>query len=487
MNISQMEELSRRAFLRRSKQLAVAGTAGSFAMGLAGIGEAAAFSAGNDYRALVCVFLNGGNDHNNTFIPYDSANYNLYSAIREGGAGQTAGGIALARSSLAATVLSPSGGQVLTNNVQYALAPQLTRMKALFDAGKMAPLLNVGPLVAPLTKAQYNSTNLVANPRPAQLFSHNDQQSIWQSSKPEGAKDGWGGRMGDLAMSSNGTSTTVANAAMFTCISATGNAVFVAGKDALAYQVSSNGAVAVEGGSGPLFGSSIGGSTLRTLMTQTSNQRIFEAEYNRVAKRSIDAETVVTQALGIIPALATSFQPPSGVAAGLANQLKIVARLIAARQSLDVKRQVFMVSLGGFDHHDNLIKDHAPLMAQLDFALDAFYKATVELGVADKVTTFTASDFGRTLSSNGDGSDHGWGSHHFIIGGAVNGGRYFGVAPEISLNSNDQVGSGRLLPTISVDQYSATLATWFGVAQSELPSIAPNIGRFASSNLGFMT
>lgn len=476
MHIGKANELSRRAFLRRSKQLAVAGTASSFAVGLAGIGEAAAFSAGNDYKALVCIFLYGGNDHNSTLMPVDSTNYDLYSAIRGGGAGQTAGGITLARASLAATALTPSGGQVLTNNLQYALAPQMTRLKALFDAGRMAPLLNVGPLVAPLTLAQYNSSNLVANPRPAKLFSHNDQQSTWQSSKPEGATDGWGGRMGDLAMSSNANS-------LFTCISATGNAVFLSGQQALTYQVSSSGALAVNGIKNNLYGSSAGSAALRTLMTQTSNN-VFEAEYNRIAKRSIDAEGVVTTALQPI-ALTTSFRPATG-RNGLAEQLQVVARLIAARQPLGARRQVFMVSMGGFDLHDNLISNQANLMGQLDFAMDAFYRATVELGVADKVTTFTASDFGRTLQSNGDGSDHGWGSHHFIMGGAVNGGRFYGVAPQISVTSPDQVGQGRLLPGISVDQYASTLATWFGVSASELPSVSPNIGRFSTSNLGFM-
>ncbi len=476
MHIGKANELSRRAFLRRSKQLAVAGSASSFALGLAGIGEAAAFSAGNDYKALVCIFLYGGNDHNSTLMPFDSTNYDLYSAIRGGGAGQTAGGITLARASLAATALTPSGGQVLTNNLQYALAPQMTRLKALFDAGRMAPLLNVGPLVAPLTLAQYNSSNLTANPRPAKLFSHNDQQSTWQSSKPEGATDGWGGRMGDLAMSSNAN-------ALFTCISATGNAVFLSGQQALTYQVSSSGALAVNGIKSNLYGSSAGSAALRTLMTQTSNN-VFEAEYNRIAKRSIDAEGVVTAALQPIT-LATSFRPATG-RNGLAEQLQVVARLIAARQPLGARRQVFMVSMGGFDLHDNLISNQANLMGQLDFAMDAFYRATVELGVADKVTTFTASDFGRTLQSNGDGSDHGWGSHHFIMGGAVNGGRFYGVAPQISVTSPDQVGQGRLLPSISVDQYASTLATWFGVSASELPSVSPNIGRFSTSNLGFM-
>ena len=476
MHISQANELSRRAFLRRSKQVAIAGSASSFALGLAGIGEAAAFSAGNDYKALVCIFLYGGNDHNSTLIPFDSTNYDLYSAIRGGGAGQTAGGITLARSSLAATALSPSGGQVLTNNLQYALAPTMTRLKALFDQGKMAPLLNVGPLVAPLTLAQYNSSNQTANPRPAKLFSHNDQQSTWQSSKPEGATDGWGGRMGDLAMSSNSNS-------LFTCISATGNAVFLSGQTALTYQVSSGGALAVNGIKNSLFGSSAGSTALRTLMTQTSNN-VLEAEYNRVAKRSIDSEGVLTTALQPI-ALTTSFRPAAG-RNSLAEQLQVVARLIAARQPLGARRQVFMVSMGGFDLHDNLIGNQNNLMGNLDFAMDAFYKATVELGVADKVTTFTASDFGRTLQSNGDGSDHGWGSHHFIMGGAVNGGRFYGVAPQISVTSPDQVGQGRLLPTVAVDQYASTLATWFGVSANELASVSPNIGRFASSDLGFM-
>lgn len=476
MYISKMDDLSRRAFLRRSKQVAVAGTAGSWALGLAGIGEAAAFNAGNDYKALVCIFLNGGNDHNNTLVPFDSANYNLYSAIRGGGAGQTAGGLALGRESLVATALTPAGGQMLTNNIQYALAPQLIRLKALFDAGKMAPLLNVGPLIAPLTLEQYRSSNLIANPRPAKLFSHNDQQSTWQSSKPEGATDGWGGRMGDLALSSNSNQ-------LFSCISVTGNAVFLSGQNALTYQISPNGAPAVSGIKNNLFGSSAGSAALRTLMTQSSNN-VFEAEYSRVAKRGIDAEGVVNAALQPIT-LNTSFRPVTGKNS-LAEQLQVVARLIAARQPLGSKRQVFMVSMGGYDNHDNLILNHANLMSQLDFAIDAFYKATVELGVADNVTTFTASDFGRTLQSNGDGSDHGWGSHHFIIGGAVKGGRYYGVAPQISVTSPDQVGQGRLLPTIAVDQYAATLATWFGVAPSELPSVAPNIGRFAGSNLGFM-
>lgn len=476
MFISRSEELSRRAFLRRSSQLAMTGTALPFAMNLAAIGEAAAFS-GTDYKALVCVFLYGGNDHANTLVPYDSANYDLYSAIRGGGAGQTAGGIALGRSSLAATALTPGNGQILTDNIQFALASVMTKMKQRFDEGKLAVQLNVGPLLAPTTLAQYQSQDRVANPLPPQLFSHNDQQSTWQSLGPEGATTGWGGRMGDLAQSSN---TNI----VFTCISATGNAVFLSGQQAIAYQVGT-------GGSVPVYALKYGVANapqattdaLRALVTQSSSH-IFEGEYAKVAARAIDSEAVLSAGLAPIT-LATSFKPPTG-SNSLASQLQIVAKIIAARNALGTRRQVFFVSLGGFDNHDGLNANHPALLAKLDFAMDAFYRATIELGVADKVTTFTASDFGRTLSSNGDGSDHGWGSHHFVLGGAVNGRQFYGTAPKISVTSNDQVGQGRLLPTTSVDQYGATLAQWFGVSPSELPGVLPNIGRFGSANLGFV-
>ena len=475
MHISRLQDLNRRAFLARSGQLAIAGSALPFAMNLAAVGEAAAFT-GTDYRALVCIFLYGGNDHSNTIIPVDSANYDLYSAIRGGGAGQTAGGIALARNTLLATALTPLGGQVLTDNMQLALAPDMTRLKQRFDEGKLAIQLNVGPLLAPLTRAQYDSPDRVTNPVPPQLFSHNDQQSTWQSSSPEGASVGWGGRMGDLALSSNTN-------ALFTCISATGNAVFLSGQSALAYQIGSNGAVAVNGVKNPLYGLRTSSDALRTLMTQTSSH-ILEGEYNRVTQRSIDSEAVYSAGISPIT-LTTSFRPATG-SNSLADQLKIVARTIAARNALGTSRQVFFVSMGGFDLHDSLVVNQASLLSKIDFAMDAFYRATIELGVADKVTTFTASDFGRTLSSNGDGSDHGWGSHHFVLGGAVQGGKFYGTAPKISVTSNDQVGQGRLLPTTSVDQYGSTLALWFGAGASELTSVFPNIGRCGAANLGFM-
>ena len=357
---------------------------------------------------------------------------------------------------------------MLTDNLQYALAPQLTGLKSLWDAGRLAVQLNVGPLIQPTTLAQYQSTNRVANPLPPKLFSHNDQQSVWQANGTEGSTVGWGGRLGDIAMSSNATNS------LLTCISASGNAVFVAGRDALQYQVSPGGAVRIRALDTPLR------NALNSIITRAS-PHVLENEYAVVTRRSMDMEGVVNTALaGVNPT--TSF----GTGNPLANQLKIVARLIGARAALGMRRQVFFVSLGGFDNHNLLMQDHPNLMTRVNAALSAFYAATVELGVADKVTTFTASDFGRTLSSNADGSDHGWGSHQFVMGGAVNGGRFYGTAPHVSIQTNDQVGQGRLLPSTSVDQFAATLARWFGCSAGELPGILPNVGNFTNTNLGFV-
>ena len=483
MHLLQPHLHTRRAFLKRSGQLAMTGTALPLVLNLAAIGEAAAFDA-TDYKALVCVFLYGGNDYANTVVTYDNPSYNLYSTIRNGGAGQAAGGIALARADLAATSLNPATApvDVLGQSRQYALHPSMSGLAGLFNAGHAAVQLNVGPLVVPMTRAQYSSTNRVLNPLPPQLFSHNDQQSIWQSSSPEGSTVGWGGNIADLALAGN------SNAAL-TCISVTGNAVYLSGDTALQYQVSTGGAIKITSATAPVYGSSAVSTALNSLIQQTRTQKL-ENEYNKVTQRAISAESSVTAALAL-PQPATVFPAES-----LGQQLKMVARLIKGQATLGVKRQVFFVSLGGFDLHDNLIAKHPALLAQVSAAMTAFYNATVELGVANKVTAFTASDFGRTLASNGDGSDHGWGSHHLVVGGAVKGNAFYGTPPPVSVASTtapaDQwhVGQGRLLPSTSVDQYAATLARWFGVADSELPGILPNITHFGGAgypvNLGFM-
>ncbi|HYI47548.1 MAG TPA: DUF1501 domain-containing protein [Allosphingosinicella sp.] len=453
---------SRRAFLKRAAACSLMGGASPFVMNLAAIGEAAAATA-SDYKALVCVFLFGGNDYANTVTPYDQPSYDLYAGLR--------GTIAHSRDSLAQTILYPN--TALAGGRQHALAPGLLPLIPLFDAGRLAVVLNVGTLIQPTSKTAYTNKSV---PLPPKLFSHNDQQSFWQASNPEGATSGWGGRIGDLLQSGNGTST-------LTCINASGNSVFLSGQTAVQYSVTTTGPVPLLNNGTTLFGSGTGMSTLRALMTQPRSH-LFEDEHSRVTKRSLDLQAQVAAALGAGPAIATPF--PAGNP--LADQLRIVARLISVSQELGAKRQVFFVSLGGFDNHDSMLTAHPTLMTRLGGAMRAFHDATVELGVADRVTAFTASDFGRTLTSNANGSDHGWGSIHFVMGGAVHGRDYFGTPPAIANNGPDDVGQGRLLPALSVDQYGATLASWFGVATGSLPTVLPNLNNYNPStwNLGFV-
>ncbi|HMN21158.1 MAG TPA: DUF1501 domain-containing protein [Ottowia sp.] len=459
---------TRRAFLQRLGHLGVAGTAAPWALNLAAMGEAAAFTA-TDYKALVCVFLYGGNDHGNTVIPCDSTGHAEYLSVRET--------LATPRASLDATALDGSG---LPAGRQYALAPQLAPLKPLFDSRQLAIQLNVGPLVQPTTLAQYQARSV---PLPPKLFSHNDQQSVWQSSGAEGAVKGWGGRLGDLALTSNGGN------ALFTCMSVTGNAVFLSGNQALAYQIGEGGAIAVKGVTDTkdgMYGAAACREALRTLVTQ-DRANLLEKELNRITGRSIASHATLAAALAGSEGQFDAALPDrvADRKRTLNQQLKMVARLIAARSALGLKRQVFLVSLGGFDNHDQLLERHPALLSQVGDALAGFQQALDVLGVAPQVTTFTASDFGRTMTSNGGGTDHGWGSHHFVLGGAVKGG-FYGAPPTQLLNGPEDVGQGRLLPSTSVDQYAATLARWFGVTNSELPLVAPSIANFSQRDLGFL-
>lgn len=453
------DSASRRAFLRHGAALSLAAGATPWALSLAAMGEAAAATA-TDYKALVCVFLYGGNDHANTLVPYDQPSYESYRGFRSN--------IALDRNTLAATVLTPA--TPLPAGQQFALAPGLAPLLPVFNAGKMATVLNLGTLVQPTTKAQYTARSV---PLPPKLFSHNDQQSFWQASSPEGATSGWGGRMGDLFAAANGNAT-------FTCVSVAGNAVFLSGANAVQYQVSSSGSVPVNGIKSALFGSTACSSALQSLMTSTRTH-VLENEHTRVARRSIDANDQLSAALA-----GASVATPFPAGNPLASQLNLVARMIAARNSLGAKRQVFLVSLGGFDTHDTLATTHPGLMSAVGEALAAFYQASVELGVANQVTTFTASDFGRTLLSNTDGSDHGWGGMQFVLGGSVLGRSFVGTPPVLANNGPDDVGQGRLLPSISVEQFGATLSSWFGVSQTDQALVLPNLGNFSNRNLGFM-
>ena len=454
-------QTSRRAFLQRASMLSLAGVATPWAINLAAMGEAAAATAA-DYKALVCIFLYGGNDYGNTLVPYDNSRYALYQGMRPS--------LAYTQAALAPTLLTPN--VALPAGLQYALAPELGPLLPLFNANQLAVMLNVGTLVQPTTKAQYTARSV---PLPPKLFSHNDQQSVWQSSAPEGAASGWGGRMGDLFQSGNGNAT-------FTCVNVSGNAVFLSGRSAVQYQVSPSGPVALNGVKAPLFGSTACSAALRTLVTAPSSH-LFENEYTRIMSRSLSAGDALTAALAGGRAISTVF--PAGNS--LADQLKLVARMISTAAEVGAKRQVFFVSLGGFDTHDGLAAIHPGLLTKVADAMSAFHAATVELGVASQVTSFTASDFGRTLTAN-DGSDHGWGSMHFMLGGAVSGGRYYGTPPAVANNGPDDVGQGRLLPSTSVDQYAATLGKWFGLSDSDLLTVLPNLSHWNASqrSLGFV-
>ena len=454
---------SRRAFLKRSAALGVAGVATPFVTSLAAIGEAAAATA-TDYKAMVCIFLYGGNDYANTLPPYDAAGYAAYQAARAN--------IALTRESLADTILTPTIG--LPGGRQYAFAPTMKSLMPVFNAGKLAVTLNVGTLVQPTTKAQYQQNAVKLPPK---LFSHNDQQSYFQASNPEGATSGWGGRIGDLFQSGNGAAT-------LTCINASGNAVYLTGKSAVQYAIGTGGPIPLINNASSLYGSPIAAATLRSLMTG-GNAHMFATEHARVSKRALDTYAQVSSALASAPASGFTLFPTGNA---LADQLKMVARLISVSSELGAKRQVFFVSIGGFDLHDNLVAQHPGLIGRVADAMRAFYDTTVALGVADKVTSFTASDFGRTLQSNDDGSDHGWGGHHLVMGGAVKGRRFYGTPPAIGNGTSDDVGQGRLLPTTSVDQYAATLASWFGVSNTDLTTVLPNMGNYnpSSWNLGFV-
>ncbi|HVS51622.1 MAG TPA: DUF1501 domain-containing protein [Opitutaceae bacterium] len=421
----------------------------------------------SDFKALVCLFLAGGNDANNLIVPADATTYAAYATGR--------GALALPQSSLLSIAPRTSDGR------SWGLHPAMTELKALFDQGKLAVLANVGTLAYPLTQAQYNSGSV---PKPSQLFSHDDQQVEWQSSiadKPFAT--GWGGRLADLTNAFN------TNNRVSMSLSLNGQNSFQVGKNVAQYSVGTNGAIALTGAG---TGTSVNGirtSAMNDILA-AQNANLFETAFSGMTSGAISNSALLSSIItGTSPF--TSFF--TGLNSSLSQQLHMIARLVNAQSQLGLKRQVFFARVGGFDLHDSQVTlgntasgAHANLLRDLSQSLNAFYNAVSSIGAQNQVTTFTASDFGRTYNTNGDGSDHGWGSHHFILGGAVNGGDIYGKMPTFAINGPDDTGRGRWIPTTSVDEYSATLATWFGVSATDLPVVLPNIGRFANPNLGFV-
>ncbi|MEN3367993.1 MAG: hypothetical protein V7609_136 [Verrucomicrobiota bacterium] len=418
----------------------------------------AATIADTDYKALVCLFLFGGNDANNVIVPHDNTGYASYAAAR--------GILAIPQASLLPLTLQNGDGR------DFGFHANLAELQALFNQGHLGIVSNVGTLVAPVTRAQYLAGGAAV---PQQLFSHADQSVQWQTSVPDQiSRTGWGGRMADLLHSLNGDSKISLS------ISIAGTNTFEVGNTVIPYNVSSNGSVGLAGFDGSA-NANVRLQAFKDLLA-LPHHNLFEQAYSDTVTRSIAANELLTSALAGVPTLQTVFPNTA-----LSNQLKMVARLIAARTNLGMKRQIFFCSVGGYDTHGDQLNGQSNLFLELSQALNAFYSSTVELGVSQQVTAFTASDFGRTYPTNGSGSDHGWGSHQFVLGGAVQGGRLFGTFPTLAVNGPDDTGQGRWIPTTSVDEFSATLATWFGVSAAELPIVLPNIGRFAHPNLGIFS
>lgn len=462
--------LARRDFLKRSAAMAAMGS--PFGLSLAGMADAAAASA-SDYKALVCVYLQGGNDHGNTITPYDDANYKAYQALRPT--------VALSQSSLAATALTACKNTILNSagsSCMFALAPQLAPLWPLFNAGQLAVQLNVGPLVEPTTRAMY-----LANPNaatlPYQLMSHQAQTAEWQADESPAGTTGWAGRLSDVYVGQNGSQSvlTSINASTLGAPLFSGGVstqVYTTGDTALLPSVS-----AIAGKS--LFGSAACASALSSLLTSASADP-FESTYSSLFSTALATVSTVNSALAGAPSLASQF--PNQTL--LDKQLQQVARLISIAPGLGIRRQVFFVALGGFDTHDGLTTAHPPLLTQLGNALAGFYAAMVSLGQQNQVTAFTLSEFGRAMESNVDGSDHGWGSHHLVLGGAVKGCQVYGTAPILANGGPDDIGQGRFIPSTSVDQYAATLGAWFGLSATQLQAALPNLKNFPLQNLGFV-
>jgi uncharacterized protein (DUF1501 family) len=458
-------DLSRRKFIGACcKAVGATGMLSALAQ-LRLIGAAA--NTANDFKALVCLFLAGGNDANNVIIPNDSSGFAAYAAAR--------GALALPQNALLA--LNP----LTTDGRAWALHPSMTAARDLFASGKLALLANVGTLVVPTTKTQYTSGSV---PLPSQLFSHADQQVQWQSSVPDKPfTTGWGGRLADLTNAFNENNTISMS------ISLAGQNSFQVGKNVAQYAINPSGVVQLSGTSttNPNSAAGVRLAALKDLVA-AQDVNLFETAFGGLTNNAIADSALLSGVLAQDAPFTTVFPTSS-----LGQQLRMIARMIYAAPQLGLKRQIFFARIGGWDLHDNQViagatdtGAHANLLGDVSTSLKAFHDATVELGLANAVTTFTASDFGRTYNTNGDGSDHGWGSHHLVMGGAVKGGDIYGAMPTLAINGPNDTGRGRWIPTTSVDEYSATLARWFGVSDSDLPIVLPNIGRFARTNLGFM-
>jgi uncharacterized protein (DUF1501 family) len=423
-------------------------------LSLAGRAAADSLEPGDDYRALVCLFLNGGNDSFNMLVPRSGSAYDEYKTTRQ----------ALA---LDAGEILPIG-RAAANHPELGLHPGMPELKALFDQGKAAFVANVGSLVRPVTLAEFRKQLAM----PVGLFSHSDQQGQWMTALPDRHHDtGWAGRAADLLRDQN----TGAKVSM--SISLSGNNLFQSGREVFPYSITPDGSVGLRSLDPGQGASPFESIAVRSLLQQ-HYKSLFEQVYMDTAHGAIDAHEAFSAATRRVD-LKTVFPDTE-----TGKYLRMVARSIGGREALGLKRQTFFVQRGGWDHHSDLLKNQKAMLPEISQAVAAFMSALDELGVSDQVTLFTASDFGRTLTSNGLGSDHAWGGNHFVVGGAVKGGAVYGHYPSLALKTDIDTGQGRLIPTISVDTYSAELARWFGVPDGKLTTVFPNLGSFYSSTSG---
>lgn len=430
-------------------------------------GTAAAF---DDYRALICVFLFGGNDSFNMVVPRSSAEYAEYAAARQN--------LAIPQASLLAiNPLVPD-----PNGALYGLHPSLAPVATLFEQDMACAIVaNVGPLIEPTTKAQFMNRSVRL---PPQLFSHNDQQDQWHALKGESVgRSGWGGRVADELADPGLPSPLVQPLAVN--LSLSGQSLFQTGLSSVPYTMGPTGPVELFGLDGA-DGLSLARRAAFDAVIGANFPTVYERAYARVQRSTRQSAATIGAALAAVRAPnAAPFATPFP-ASPLGTQLRTVAEMIAVRDELQVNRQIFFVATGGFDTHDAQSADQPGLLDNVGRCLAAFYRATVEMGIAGGVTTFTQSDFGRTLTSNGDGTDHAWGGNQFVIGGAVAGRRIYGRYPLLRIDGPDDVGGGRMIPAVSCDQYAATLASWFGVPDAALAGVAPHLVNFAERNLGFL-
>jgi uncharacterized protein (DUF1501 family) len=480
--------LSRRGFIRQAACAALGTGALSSAIGdLRLINSAVAQSAITDYKALVCIFLAGGNDANNLIVPTIVSEHADYTAIRTDVLAIPLSGAPNVAIPLVSD--NPDGHD-------YGLHPACPELATLFGEGKLATIFNTGTLVFPMTRAQYRSGALQ---RPPQLFSHSDQVTQWQTSIPDRPPlTGWGGRCADLL------AAVQPGAPISLSVTLAGANTFEVGNIVSQYSVTTSGAINLSSVTGARF------QSLTNLLALPYPNLQVQA-YSDVGEHAIQTGGLLNAAIAptsaanywTVPFPTTVTSPTGGnpFTARLASQLRMVARLIEAGNrstgsgGFGMKRQIFFCEVGGYDTHSGqtpgsgqaTVGSHANLLAEVSQSMFAFQRAMEQLGLSNNVTTFTASDFGRTFPCNGEGSDHGWGSHHLIMGGGVNGKRTYGRWPTLAVNGPDDTDTGRWIPTTAIDQYFSTLATWFGVDSGNLSTVFPNLGRFSTPNLGFMS